>query len=74
MGHKGSTIHKNGEVIFIEAIKPKKVVNAVGAGDAYRAGLIFGLSNEIALEEACKLGALLASKNIEYHGCQEYKI
>lgn len=72
LGHKGSTIYKNGERIFIKAIKPRKVINAVGAGDAYRAGLIYGLINNLTLEKSCFLGAKMASRNIQCLGCQEY--
>ncbi|MFA6523966.1 MAG: PfkB family carbohydrate kinase [Candidatus Paceibacterota bacterium] len=72
LGHKGSAIYKNKEVFNIPIVKPKKVVSAVGAGDAYRAGLIFGILNKMSLEESCKLGAKLASKNVEFLGCQQY--
>jgi adenosine kinase len=72
LGNKGSVIYANGEIIFVKMVKPKKIVNALGAGDAYRAGLIFGLLNNMAIEKACFFGAKMASKNIEFLGCQEY--
>lgn len=74
LGGKGSVVYRNGEIIFVETVKPKKVVSALGAGDAYRAGLIFGLFNGLTIKKACLLGAKMASKNIEYLGCQKYKL
>lgn len=72
LGHRGSIIYQNGGIIFIRAVKPKRVVNVVGAGDAYRAGLIYGLHKGKTLEESCRLGARMASKNVEFLGCQKY--
>jgi pseudouridine kinase len=37
------------------------VVDAAGAGDALTAGVIFGLLNDFALDEAVKLGTAMAS-------------
>ena len=64
---------KNGKKITkISAVRPKKVVDPTGAGDAYRAGLIFGLWNNFPLSKSCVLGAKMASQNIECLGCQKY--
>lgn len=71
-GEKGSVIFKNGGKIKIKAIRPKHVVDTTGAGDAYRAGLIFGLWKGLSLAKSCALGSRLASKNIECLGCQKY--
>jgi len=73
LGAKGSLVFAEGKMKKVSAIRPRKVLDATGAGDAYRAGLIFGLSRDLSLIEACGLGAKMASKNIEYVGCQEYK-
>ena len=74
LGDKGSVIYEKGKEIRIPVVKAKKVLSAVGAGDAYRAGLIYGLINRLDIEYVCKLGAKMASKNVEYLGCQLYKI
>lgn len=71
-GGKGSEILFNKKKIKIPAIYSKHVIDAIGAGDAYRAGLIFGLSNGMNLTKSCKLGARVASKNVEFLGCQQY--
>lgn len=72
LGHLGSVIYQNGKIVLIRAVKPKEVVNVVGAGDAYRAGLIYGIYKKMTLEKSCELGARMASKNVEFLGCQKY--
>jgi adenosine kinase len=73
-GEEGSGIYWQGRGYNIPIIKPKRIAEPTGVGDAYRAGLIYGLSNGVNIEKACLLGAQMASKCIEDHGCQEYKI
>ena len=72
LGEKGSIIFDGKKEMKIKAIRPKCVVDTTGAGDAYRAGLIFGLWKGFSLKKACTIGARLASKNVEYMGCQRY--
>lgn len=45
-----------------------KPLDPTGAGDAFRAGLICGLTNKWTLEQASKLGAALASLVVEEDG------
>ncbi len=78
-GEKGSVVfdgHAKGwiskKIIKVPAIRPENILDTTGAGDAYRAGLIFGLWQGVSLVKACTLGALTASKNIECLGCQKY--
>lgn len=72
LGEKGSVISQNNKSTKIKAIRPKKIVDTTGAGDAYRAGLIFGLWKGLSLVKACALEAKIAARNIEYLGCQKY--
>ncbi|MEK9181726.1 MAG: PfkB family carbohydrate kinase [Patescibacteria group bacterium] len=74
MGEKGSIIFDGKKKIKIPAILPKKVLDTTGAGDAYCAGLIYSLWQEKSLIEACVFGAKIAARNVEYVGCQQYKI
>ncbi len=72
-GEKGSIIyHSDGRQEKIVAMRPKRVVETTGAGDAYRAGLLSGLSQGLSLTKSCELGAKIAAKSIEYSGAQEY--
>jgi len=71
-GENGSEVYWGGKKIQIPITKPKKILEPTGAGDAYRAGLIFGLWQGVKIEKACLLGAKIAAKSLEYHGSQEY--
>jgi len=72
LGELGSRICTPDCEISIPAIKPKKVVDPTGAGDAYRAGLIMGLIQGRNIEQSAKMGSVCASFAIESYGTQEY--
>jgi len=48
------------------------VVDPTGAGDAYLAGLVFGLARRFPLEVTGRVAALAAAYAIEQRGCQEH--
>ncbi len=72
LGELGSRICTPDCEINIPAIKPKKVVDPTGAGDAYRAGLIMGLIQGRNIEQSAKNGSVCASFAVESYGTQEY--
>ena len=47
LGGKGSEIHTKEQSITIPAATPKSVQDPTGCGDAYRAGLLYGLLNKL---------------------------
>jgi adenosine kinase len=71
-GEEGSRIYTCDGEIIIEAVKPIKIVDPTGAGDAYRGGFASGLVRGISLEECGKLASKIATKAIEYYGAQEH--
>jgi adenosine kinase len=73
-GEKGSTIHSLQGKDHIPIVKPRKVVETTGAGDAYRAGMIAGLYDGKTIKEACQLGAKMGSLCVEEYGGQGYRI
>ncbi len=74
LGEKGSVVYEKDKEIFIPAVKVSKVAETTGAGDAYRAGMIYGLLQGLALKEACGVGAKLSAKCVEFFGAQTYKL
>lgn len=71
---KGSIlIPRKGEVVEIAAAPPEKLVDTTGAGDAYAAGLLFGLARGFDLKRAGDLGALAASEVISHFGARPLK-
>lgn len=71
MGEEGSLID-NGESIKIGTATPKAVKNPTGAGDAYRAGLLYGIMNGKNIVESAQIGATCSSFCIENVGTQEH--
>ena len=45
-----------------------------GCGDAYRAGLLFGLMNELDWEITGRIASLMGAIKIEHHGTQNHSI
>jgi len=72
-GEEGSLIHEKTGVTKVKSFTPKRLVETTGAGDAFRAGLLFGLLHGKTLVESCEIGAFMGSKNVEEFGGQMYK-
>jgi adenosine kinase len=58
------------ENIEIPISNPNKVIDATGAGDGYRAGLLSGIILEMSLQNACRLGSTVGSFVVETSGAQ----
>ncbi len=71
-GAEGSTIHANGEVIPIPAATPVSVVDPTGCGDAYRAGLIYGLGQGWDWPRTGRLASLMGALKIAHPGGQNH--
>lgn len=74
LGEKGSVIYEDGKTTRVKAVTVKKMVEATGAGDAYRAGMIAKLLEGKNLKEACEFGAKIASLSVGSRGGQNYSI
>jgi adenosine kinase len=70
----GSIIHSHNKQIVVPALKPRKLVETTGAGDAYRAGLINGLVQGNDLLRACTIGSKVGAASVEEFGGQMYTI
>ncbi|TSD00438.1 MAG: adenosine kinase [Candidatus Peregrinibacteria bacterium Greene1014_49] len=68
LGDKGVALHSKKGTENISACIADQVVNPTGAGDAFRAGLLFGLEKKWDLSACCKLGAAMGSKVVEIEG------
>jgi len=71
-GSEGSEIYANGEVIKIEPAKTSIAQDPTGCGDAYRAGLIFGMINEFGWKTCGQLAGLIGAIKIEHLGTQNH--
>ncbi len=73
-GDKGSELYFEGKKELIGICAPNQVIDTTGAGDAFRAGLLYGISQNISLKNSCQIGATLSSFSVETIGpqTQEY--
>jgi len=72
LGEMGSRVCTPDREIDIPAVKAKEVLDPTGAGDAYRAGLIRGLTEGRGIEQCAVMGSVCASFAVECYGTQEY--
>ena len=71
-GGKGSEIHADGQVLQIPVATPRAIVDPTGCGDAYRAGLLFGIVHQMDWETTGRLAALLGTLKVEHSGAQNH--
>ena len=71
-GGEGSYIYMSGKRIEIPAAKANAIVDPTGCGDAYRAGLLYGLMNGFDWEVTGRIAALMGAIKIEHHGTQNH--
>lgn len=72
MGELGSRVLMPDGEIKIPAVKPRKVEDPTGAGDAYRGGLISGMLRGKNIEHCAMMGSTCASFAVECYGTQDY--
>jgi adenosine kinase len=73
LGEQGSQVFLPDGEIRIPVVKPKKVEDPTGAGDAYRGGLISGMVRGMDIEQCARRGSVCASFAVECYGTQEYR-
>ena len=71
-GDKGSEIYTQGQRIEIPAVKADAVLDPTGCGDAYRAGLLFGITKGWKWETTGRLASLLGAIKIAHKGGQNH--
>ncbi|MGZ8137175.1 MAG: carbohydrate kinase family protein [Methylococcaceae bacterium] len=72
LGAQGSQIYTQGRCITIPPAQPNAVTDPTGCGDAYRAGLLYGLMNELDWETTGRIASLMGAIKIEHHGTQNH--
>ncbi|PPR79732.1 MAG: 5-dehydro-2-deoxygluconokinase [Alphaproteobacteria bacterium MarineAlpha2_Bin1] len=72
-GNKGSEIISKDKNFIIPAIQVNKVIDKNGAGDAFAAGFLFGLSNNFEINQCGELGNIAATEMITHYGARPQK-
>src|SRR5690606_5333450 len=71
-GGEGSHIYTNGECLRIPCVPPAAVVDPTGCGDAYRAGLLYGIAQGYSWRQTGQLASLMGSLKIASRGGQNH--
>ncbi|HSD39921.1 MAG TPA: carbohydrate kinase family protein [Rhodocyclaceae bacterium] len=73
LGEHGSRIYEGGKIIEVACARTSAVVDPTGCGDAYRGGLLYGLSQSWTLEKSAKLASLMGAIKIAHRGGQNHQ-
>ena len=73
LGGDGSHIYTQGQRIDIPSAKPEALVDPTGCGDAYRAGLLYGIGQGWDWEKTGRLASLMGAIKIAHRGGQNHK-
>lgn len=73
-GAEGSLIFARGEAIAIPSVTPDRVLDPTGCGDAYRAGLLYGIAQGYDWSKTGRLASLMGSIKIASRGGQNHQI
>lgn len=65
---KGSVIRHGSETVVQQATPVETIVDTTGAGDAYTAGFLYGLTHDKSLRESAEIGTYCATKVIQQVG------
>ena len=72
-GESGSVIHARGKRIDIPVARAERLVDPTGCGDAYRAGLIYGLMRDMDWDTTGRIASLMGKIKIEVRGTQNHQ-
>ncbi len=72
LGAQGSLVHADGRELEIPCARPEAVVDPTGCGDAYRAGLLYGIVNGLDWQLTGRLAAVLGALKIAHRGGQNH--
>jgi adenosine kinase len=82
-GEEGSMLRRGGldvglrtqhERLDIPVVKAERVLDPTGCGDAYRAGLLYGIVNDLPLDTGARLGSLMGSLKVARPGPQSIEL
>ena len=71
-GAEGSVIHAGGREYVIPAARPDAVADPTGCGDAYRAGLVYGLQHGLDWETTGRVASLMGAIKVAHAGTQSH--
>ena len=73
LGPAGSHIYANGRRYEIPCVPADEILDPTGCGDAYRAGLLYGIEHDWDWERTGRLAATMGAIKIAYRGGQNHR-
>ncbi len=73
LGAEGSHVYTRQHRIDIPPATAEVLNDPTGCGDAYRAGLLYGLMNDMDWETTGRIAGLMGAIKIEHHGTQNHR-
>lgn len=73
-GAKGVNVFTSGKMDHVDGIDKARIADSTGCGDAFRAGYLFGLMQDVDAIVSAELGCVLAAINLENIDTQTYEI
>jgi len=74
LGADGSVVHAGGATYAIPAARPTAVLDPTGCGDAYRAGVLYGIAHGWDWERTGGLASVLGAIKIASRGAQKHAL
>jgi adenosine kinase len=74
LGGEGSVIYADGQQHRIPSVKPDTEEDPTGCGDAYRAGLLYGIAQGLDWPVTGRLASLMGSVKIAHRGGQNHRL
>lgn len=74
LGAQGSRIYTREKVIEIPAVRAREARDPTGCGDAYRAGLLYGLMRQFDWETSGRIASLISAIKIAHTGTQNHGV
>jgi adenosine kinase len=74
LGANGSRIYAGGKLIEIPSVKAQEVIDPTGCGDAYRAGLLYGIQAQWDWQTTGRLASLMGAIKIAQRGGQNHRL
>ena len=72
-GAQGSYIYTQARQLEVPSVRPQAVVDPTGCGDAYRAGLLYGIANGMDWRTTGQLASLAGALKIAHRGGQNHR-
>jgi adenosine kinase len=72
-GPKGACIHADGKTYDVPPAHERRITDPTGCGDAFRAGLIFGIEKGYDWMTIGRMGNLMGALKVEHPGTQNQR-